>query len=211
MPRVLTAFLLLLVSCAPCYASGNTLYFENLLSYRHEYASDRTENIILDRLTCRGLFSYGTDRMGGEVTPFFETRRQLDIHKWYMNSLGTATEITYRKLATFALNLQYTWMDVPGDYFTKKPDLGRDRIELSPAATIDLPIYGHGDFGLYLEGLDYFYYDIEHQIPLRNELGLGLKLALNRHICLGLGWHHTDWIHDFDSDQAEVSAKILFP
>ncbi|MFH1848121.1 MAG: hypothetical protein ABH825_02760, partial [Candidatus Omnitrophota bacterium] len=125
--------------------------------------------------------------------------------------VGAGLDIKFLKVMTLHNNLQYTWIDIPNGYFKNPQRLDRSRLEVNPTLNIVFPICSAENRLIpYLTAFDEATYDVEHGIPIRNEVGVGLRLCMDNKYSLSCGWRHMDWVKDFDSDQVEVSVGMRF-
>lgn len=58
--------------------------------------------------------------------------------------------------------------------------------------------------------LDELTYNFKIGEVTRNEIAVGLKVPLVKHLQSNLGWRHIDRIHDFDSDALEITLTLVF-
>jgi len=193
--------------CNVLWCAEENCYIENLAAYRHEFASDEDENIFIGRISVRDLYRYNYQEVQFEVFPFFEARRHFELNRWYLNTIGANIRVTCFKYLSFDNGLQYSQTDVPDIYF-KKVRLDKDRFEAKSALNLTVPLWEIYGMAPYLSATNEFFYDIEHGEPLRNEIGVGLRLPINKRIDIGFAWRHLDWVKDFDSDQVEISTII---
>ena len=140
----------------------------------------------------------------------------MDRLSLYFQTMGFDFSATWFNSLSFSTSIQYTWLDIDGSeaairgtYF-KEIRLYKDRVEMVPGLSLKAPILKKYKTTAYITGIDEYFYDIEHGVPLRNEIGVGFLVALNDRVALGGGWRHVDWVKDFDSDQIETSITVKF-
>lgn len=198
----------LLLQQGICLAEKDGLHIEDSNVYIYELSADHDEQVWINRLSARNLWTYNGKNMRLELYPSFEIRRHFLIERWYASTLGAKIDIDVLKYLNPSCGIQYTWMDVPDGYFENAQRLNRDRVEINPALRFMFPLFKAGTIATYLSPFDEFFYDIQHGVPVRNEIGLGIIAHVNEYVDVGCAWRHMDWIKDFDADEVEVSVVI---
>ena len=134
-----------------------------------------------------------------EIQPFAEAQYLWDKEKWHRTELGSELGIRY-KWAYIGESIHYAWLKDAGD----TPEL-ESRLEVN----IPFVLNSQG-YQITLALLEEYTYAIEEGEATRNEIAGIFYIPVFKHLDVSCGWRHIDRIHDYDSDQVEMSAVLKY-
>lgn len=135
-----------------------------------------------------------------EFQPFAETRYLWDEEEWQRTEAGAELGFRLAKCAYVGESIHYAWLE--GE---------KDTPELETRLAIDIPIVLNSKgYKITATLLDEYTYSVEEGEATRNEIAALFYIPVFKYLELSCGWRHIDRIHDFDSDQVELSAILKF-
>ena len=143
-----------------------------------------------------------------KITPFYETRRNLDKGLWQRRELGLEIGKDIVPWMYLGDAIQQSWKKEDYRYY--------DLYEKHNAAESETRLlFSHKLFSndyVTLNGfvLDEYTYDFDDGAGIRNEVAIGVSVPIGKFVEAGVNWRHIDRIHYYDSDTFEASASFVF-
>lgn len=196
MKNILLFFLIFfqLTSINPAYA------FE--IDERNEYLFDvRNDdgNIYLNRLSLnKKLDSYAI-----EISLFGEVQWNFDTDEWEKLELGIEATKSLWKYLYIDQSLQLVSGQIL-DYMVFDTD--SKSIDATTKIGLNLPFLKYFSLGLFEE----YSFNLEKGRDEYNEVGAEISFNPKDSFTVGIGWRHTDRVHNFDSDYATLSLSLHF-
>ena len=135
-----------------------------------------------------------------EIQPFAETRYLWDDEEWSRTETGLEAGLHFMKWVYVGESFQYAWLKGAED----TPEL-ETRLELN----IPFPLNSEG-YTVTLVLIEEYTFALEPGKGTRNEVAANLIIPVYKHFDFLCGWRHVDRIHDFDSDQVELTGILKF-
>jgi len=135
-----------------------------------------------------------------EYQAFGETRYLWDQEEWQRSELGM--EFGFRFLKDWVYlgeSVHYAWLKNTGDTF-----------ELETRLEVDIPIKLTEEYTITLALLEEYTYATKESKATRNEIAGLFYIPVYKWLELQAGWRHIDRIHDYDSDQVELTAVLKY-
>ena len=161
----------------------------------------QTESVIPDEWTSR-LELQWHHRPHWRLSPFLETRKEIDSDRWSRIELGGEIGWAFTSWAYLGSGLHRAWVS---------PDRDRFEWEIRPVFAFPLPFLKVRSEPIELYAMDEYTYDLSEGSGIRNEIAAGVQVPLPiPHLSLLAGWRHLDAIHSTDSDQLEGLLQVQF-
>jgi len=135
-----------------------------------------------------------------EFQPFFEMRYYWDSEKFLRKEIGLEAGFHLTKYGYVGESLHYAWLDNEENTFEFET-----RLEMN----IPLILNAKG-YEVTLKLVEEYTFSNQERKGTRNEIAANLIFPIVEHLELLCGWRHIDRIHDYDSDQVELTAIFVF-
>jgi len=202
MKNVIIALLLIFLSTSAILAEEEKNWeFRNYQTIRLDAEADEQDDTYLTR-TAFLLYHEITDDFDAvlEIQPFVETRYLWDKEKWDRTELGAELGVRFIKWVYIGESIHYAWLK---DF--------EDTPELESRLEIGIPFVLNSEgYQITLALLEEYTYSIEEGKATRNEIAGIFYIPVFEHLDVSCGWRHIDRIHDYDSDQVEISAVLKY-
>lgn len=206
--KIIAAVILSSIWLTSSFASSGK-NFELRWQQGYRYDLRRSDyQLYINRVSCVFTRNDKQDKELLKLEPFFEIRRNTDKGIWERKELGVEIGRGIFPWFYLAQGIQAVWLKENYlDYTSLK---GRDSVESETRLLFTHNFFPNSRMKLKGFALDEYTYDFDMGAAVRNELALGLSVALNKHMETAINWRHIDLIHDYDADAVEASITLIF-
>jgi hypothetical protein len=134
------------------------------------------------------------------LEPFGETRYKWEPEQWNRTETGVEAGIQLTRFGYVGESIHYAWLKD-----------GSDTVEFESKLEMFIPfVLNSNGYEVTLWLLEEYTFSAQEGKATRNEIAGYLVFPIAEHLDVMGGWHHIDRIHDYDSDQIEVTAILRF-
>ncbi|PIU41454.1 MAG: hypothetical protein COS99_05365 [Candidatus Omnitrophica bacterium CG07_land_8_20_14_0_80_42_15] len=209
----LLAFILSFLVSFPLYAEDKNWEIRNYQTVRLD---DRREidSTYLTRIEASFYYKIPSDLdIKFELKPFGEAQYKWDQGAWSRNEAGVETGFHVTEYAYIGESFQYAWLDEykKGTRFRNEDFLRNDTAELESRLEAHIPfVLNSKGYKITVVLIEEYTYSCEEERATLNEIGGRFVIPVFKYLDVALGWRHIDRIHEYDSDQLELTSIIKF-
>ncbi|MFC1624065.1 hypothetical protein ACFL28_01920 [Candidatus Omnitrophota bacterium] len=156
-------------------------------------------DIYLNRLSLHKKL----DRHEIELSFFGEAQWNFEISEWEKLTLGLETGKFFREYLYVGQSVQFISGEIL-DYMAF--DANSNSIDTTTKIRLLLPLAEHFSLRLFEE----YALNLEKGRDESNEIGTEVIYSPKDSYSVGIGWHHIDRIHNFDTDYVSLSLTLNF-
>ncbi|MFA5090826.1 MAG: hypothetical protein WC510_07390 [Candidatus Omnitrophota bacterium] len=190
------------------YASFNKkpeLRWQNTFRYD---TRGKHQDLYISRLSGRFTYNDTLDKQLFKLEPFFESRLNTSWDIWERYELGCEIGKDIFPWFYIGQTVHQAW--VREDYKHYSRNKRRDYTEARTRILFSHDLFPVKNVMLKGFALAEYNYDLSAGAGVRNEVAIGTTAPLCKNLEATLNWRHVDRIHDFDTDNIEISATLIF-
>ncbi len=208
-PVFVVFFICMLLANFVCFAEIVDKGIENKHTFRFGLRSDEDDySLYLARIS--GFIDYRIEPIDKviKITPFYEYQSNFDTNTWWRKELGAEIGISFfDEVLYYGASLQHVWQ--------KEENYPVELLDETTEWESRLVITPDIGWGIFKEQaklhiFDEYTYDIKRGQFTFNDVGIGVDFEINEYLTIPISWRHTDRVHDFDADSAEISLLLSF-
>lgn len=183
--------------------------FENKHTFRFGLRSDEDDyDLYIARI--QGYVDYDIELIDKVIkfSPFYEYQSNFGTNTWWRKEVGAEIgTFFFDEILYYGASFQHVWQKEENYLVEKNTETTEWESRLVITPPINWWIFKDR---VKLRIFDEYTYDFNRGQCTFNDIGVTFDVKVNDWLKIPIGWRHTDRVHDYDTDSAEISVLLSF-